>query len=448
MKRYLFILATLLLAACKPSSQEIEIEIEAKNPSEKMVMLVYHKTLCPIDLDDSGYGKCTLHGMDAVYAKVFYGMASKNIYLEKGDRVKISFDAKDFAGTFTFDGDKAPAVGYLNAVTLAEFQPEKFALPFDEFQTMLTEMENNAVKILDAHDMRGTGKFRKMEKGRIRYSYACPLLVYPVGHELMTQEHFETDGTYYGTIRRYAVEDNDLVDIDQYREFMSEAAHQLDINGRDIKEMYPKTVASMRYIADNSKSTKVRENLLHHIAAPYVEIYGTDNIQELSNIYTTYVKDTSLIADFRQKCDIWDYTKPGKKAPEFTAVDIEGNKHHLREFRGKYVYIDIWATWCAPCRAELPYLKELEAKFKGRNIVFLGLSIDQDKTKWEEKVKGGELCGEQFYLGLESDFQKRFKINGIPRFILLDMEGKTINSDMTRPSSAETVSTLENLENI
>ena len=437
-----------LLAACKPATKEIQIEVEAKNPAEKMVMLVYHKTLAPIELDDNGYGKLTIEGMDAVYAKVFYGMASKNIYLEKGDRAKISFDAADFAGTFSFDGSKAPAVEYLNTVTLTEFQQEKFALQFDEFHAMLNDMENNAVKILDAHDLRGTGNFKKMEKGRIKYSYACPLLVYPVGHELMAQERFETGDAYYDVIRGYAVEDKDLVDIDQYREFMAEAAHVLDINGRDIKKMYPKTVASLRYIADNSKDQKVKENLIHHIAAPYVEIYGTDDIQELSNIYMTYVKDTMLIADFRQKCENWDFTKPGKQAPQFTAVDINGKRHRLHEYRGKYVYIDIWATWCAPCRAEIPYMKELEEKFKDRNIVFLGLSIDQDKSKWEEKVKEGGLSGIQLYLGQESDFQKKFKINGIPRFILLDMEGKIINSDMTRPSSPETADKLEKLENI
>lgn len=448
MKRYLIILALFLIAACKPATKEIEIEIDAKNPSEKMVMLVYHKTLAPVNLDDSGYGKLTISGMDAVYAKVFYGMASKNIYLENGDKVKITFDADDFAGTFKFEGDKAPAVEYLNSVALAEFPQEKFALPLDEFQSMLSGMEGNAIKILDAHDLRGTGKFRKMEKGRIKYSYACPLLVYPVGHELVAQEHFEADDAYYELIRSYAVEDKDLVDIDQYREFMAEAAHQLDADGRDIKKMYPKTVACLRYIADNSKNQKFRENMIHHVAAPYIEIYGTDDIQELSSIYMTYVKDTVLVSDFRQKCENWDFSKPGKKAPEFTAVDINGKKHHLREFRGKYVYIDIWATWCAPCKAELPYLKELEEKFRDRNIVFLGLSVDRDKEKWAEKVKGGELCGVQLYLGQESDFQKKFKISGIPRFILLDMDGRVVNADMTRPSADVTAASLEKLENI
>lgn len=448
MKKYLLILAICLAAACKPATKEIEIEIEAKNPSENMVMLVYHKTLQPVSLDENGYGRCTINGIDAVYAKVFYGMNYRNIYLESGDRVKISFDAADFTGTFRFEGDKAPAVEYLNTVTLTEFQPEKFALPFDEFQTMLSEMENNAIKILNAHELRGTGKFRRMEEGRIRYSYACPLLVYPVGHELTAQEHYETGEEYYDAIRRYTVEDNDLADIDQYREFMVEAAHQLDDKGRDIKKIYPKTVAAMRYIADNSKNVKVRENLLHHLAAPYVEIYGTDDIQEMNNLYTAYVKDTVLTADFRQKYDSWDFTKPGRQAPDFAAADINGKRHRLSEYRGKYIYIDIWATWCAPCRAEIPYLKELEEKFRDNNIVFIGLSVDKDKSKWEEKVKSGELSGIQLYLGQESSFQKKFKINGIPRFILLDMDGKVVNADMTRPSAAETADALGKLENI
>ena len=70
----------------------------------------------------------------------------------------------------------------------------------------------------------------------------------------------------------------------------------------------------------------------------------------------------------------------------------------LRDFRGKYIYIDMWATWCGPCQKELPFLKKLEEKFKGRNIVFVGLSIDQDKAKWAARVKSGALSGTQLYI--------------------------------------------------
>jgi len=120
----------------------------------------------------------------------------------------------------------------------------------------------------------------------------------------------------------------------------------------------------------------------------------------------------------------------------------------LEDFRGKYVYIDMWATWCNPCRRELPYLKSLEEKFSDAEIVFLGLSIDRDKAKWEEMVRSGSLVGTQLYLGSGSSFQKAYNIEGIPRFILLGKDGRIVNPDMSRPSQDETLKTLESLEGI
>ncbi|HRL17539.1 MAG TPA: TlpA disulfide reductase family protein, partial [Prevotella sp.] len=125
-------------------------------------------------------------------------------------------------------------------------------------------------------------------------------------------------------------------------------------------------------------------------------------------------------------------------SPMFKGVDVNGKEMTLRDFRGKYIYIDMWATWCGPCQKELPFLKKLEEKFKGRNIVFVGLSIDQDKAKWAARVKSGALSGTQLYIGKGSKFQSDYRISGIPRFILLDPNGRIVNPDMTRPSSEDT----------
>ena len=133
---------------------------------------------------------------------------------------------------------------------------------------------------------------------------------------------------------------------------------------------------------------------------------------------------------------------------DFQAVDINGKSYSLADFKGKYLYIDLWATWCGPCQRELPFLKKLESKFEGKNITFLSLSIDHDKAKWEAKVKSGDLSGVQLLIGRGSSFQRAYNIEGIPRFLLLDKEGKIINNDMLRPSSDDTERILNTLEGI
>ena len=439
--------AAVLLAACSHSSDEIKIRFDVDDAGEGSAVLVYNGNIREVTIDSLGKGEISIAGIDAVYANVFYGMTAKKIFAERGDDVLISFSGKDFMGTFKFDGDKAPAVDYLNRIELTALPDEDYALSFEEYEAKLDKKMEAALRLLSDTDLKGTGSFRKIEEGRTEYAYHCALMMFPVGHQLMAQDaEYEAPDAYYETIRKYAVENDILVDIQEYRDFMAEAAYIL--SGVETEGLYNKLVAEMNYISEHYESPKFKEVMFHHIAAPYIENMGTDGTKEMENIYRTYVKNPVLLADFQEKYDKWDLTIPGKRSPDFSAPDIGGKKWSLRDFRGKYVYIDVWATWCGPCRQELPYMKELESEFEGKDIVFLGLSIDKDKAAWEAKVKSGELCGVQLYLGTGSSFQNRFRINGIPRFILIDREGRVLNAEMSRPSAEETAGILRDLEGI
>ena len=147
-------------------------------------------------------------------------------------------------------------------------------------------------------------------------------------------------------------------------------------------------------------------------------------------------------------CDMLDNNQNDDQNQEPAALSVDGKVWTLADFKGKYVYIDLWATWCNPCKRELPYLKDLEKKFEGAQIVFVGLSTDGDKAKWEQMVRSGAMPGVQLYIGPRSEFQKAYNIDGIPRFILLDRDGVIINNNMSRPSSEDTFKFLESLEGI
>ena len=114
----------------------------------------------------------------------------------------------------------------------------------------------------------------------------------------------------------------------------------------------------------------------------------------------------------------------------------------------KPVLVDFFATWCGPCRGELPHLKTLEEKYGKKNIYFVSISCDRDKAAWEKMVKEDKLGGIQLHNGGDNTFMDAYMITGIPRFILLDKEGKIINAKMTRPSNPETAKTFDALEGI
>ena len=119
--------------------------------------------------------------------------------------------------------------------------------------------------------------------------------------------------------------------------------------------------------------------------------------------------------------------------PDVPIIDQQGNEHRLSEFKGRYVYIDLWASWCGPCNQEIPYLKELERTIGNDKVVFVSISIDEDFNAWKAAIKRHNLSGNQF-LGNET-LASLLKVQGIPRFLIYDKEGRLLNPDAPRPSS-------------
>ncbi len=139
----------------------------------------------------------------------------------------------------------------------------------------------------------------------------------------------------------------------------------------------------------------------------------------------------------------------GKPSPDFDYENHKGGKTKLSDLKGKYVYIDLWATWCAPCRAEIPYLQKIEEKYHGKNIEFVSVSIDKlkDNEKWKKFVVDKKLGGIQLFADKdwESEFVTNYGVTGIPRFILIDPNGNVLKADAARPSEPELQAQLDTL---
>lgn len=136
---------------------------------------------------------------------------------------------------------------------------------------------------------------------------------------------------------------------------------------------------------------------------------------------------------------------PGNKAADFTYPDVNGKNVSLSDFKGKVILVDVWATWCGPCRGEIPHLKKLEQDMYGKDVVFLGVSVDEakDKQKWLDFIDQEKLGGIQLHASGWSKITKDYKIKGIPRFMLFDKNGNIVSADAPRPSSPELKKMIE-----
>lgn len=139
-------------------------------------------------------------------------------------------------------------------------------------------------------------------------------------------------------------------------------------------------------------------------------------------------------------------TTTGTKALNFTYENYKGSKTSLEDLEGNLVYIDVWATWCPPCKAEIPYLQELERKFHGKKIKFVSISIDNPNTKnkWKKMIADKQMSGIQLFADGDNSLMEAYQISGIPRFLLIDAKGNIINSNAPRPSSGSVLESLIN----
>jgi len=139
----------------------------------------------------------------------------------------------------------------------------------------------------------------------------------------------------------------------------------------------------------------------------------------------------------------------GTASPDFDYENHKGGTTKLSSLKGKYVYVDTWATWCGPCRQEIPFLKKVEEKYHGKNIEFVSLSIDaqKDHDKWKNFVTDKNLGGIQVMADKDwnSEWPKSFGIQSIPRFILIGPDGKVVDADAPRPSDPGLVAKLDTL---
>ena len=142
----------------------------------------------------------------------------------------------------------------------------------------------------------------------------------------------------------------------------------------------------------------------------------------------------------------------GEAAIDFTYPDMDSNMISLSDFKGSYVYVDIWATWCGPCKYEIPFLVQLEKDYHDENIIFMSVSVDVEnaKQKWIDMINEKEMRGVQLIStdGWKSQIMKDYAINGIPRFMLFDRESNVISVDAPRPSSEEIRGIFDGFKNI
>ena len=412
--------------------------------NDSAVSVIIRDSVYTAYLDETRSAVLNLDGeQKADYAIFRYHGVSVPIYIEPGKDLEVFLKIENWEIEVEFAGAGASKNEYLNNMTLREFYPD---YKTDEAGIMqsLRDWEMRLSSILDS--MHFEASFVDKEKKRIHYLVYGYLPRYPAYQKYQLQRQgYEASEKFYTCLPQLILEEEELMDMPEYQTALQNLVQAFGLKGLQEQDEWMYLKKQMEYIERQVKNQTIKDFLMDRITTRYVERKGTDHLEEIIRFYHDNVTALEKRQKFADLCQKWVTLVKGQPSPVFACQNIEGKEVCLTDLAGKYIYIDIWATWCRPCRTEQPYLEQLIRKYEGKNIVFVSISTDRDRKVWEKLVKTEELEGVQLYGGKGNSFIEAFVVRNIPRFILLDREGKIIEADMTRPSDPRTIEVLDSL---
>jgi len=380
------------------------------------------------------------------YYSIRLGQKGFTIYLKPGDSLVIAFDDSKKTDAVQFEGVGAAENTYLAKKSLFDSENEieaeqLFALDESTFVAALDSVSLVEEKFVSEYFEKNTElekNFVTLEKSRGLYKKAQQRLTYPSYHSYLTKDkYFKVSKNFYEFKTMLNLNDKNLLALTDYRTTLSTIVENKYDEAFKKDSTIENKMSQIKFdaIDKDFTDTEVKNFLYYNVINEQLSYYSADSVDHLITRFTQTCTDSLYEANITELYTKWQTLASGNAAPIFTYNDITGKSVSLSDFKGKYVYIDVWATWCGPCRQEIPFLTTIEKEYAKKNIVFVKVSVDTDKMAWETMVKEQKLTGTQLYAGgWDTPIANDYVIKSIPRFILIDKEGKIIDATAVRPS--------------
>lgn len=403
-----------------------------------------NQVVSEIKLLPEGKFKETLKLKEGFYT-MDYGDFSAKLFLEPGSNLSISFDAKDFKKSLKFSDQGGQINSYIQKKAsknwgVVEDLKIRYALSETDFKRMMTKAKASKDSLLFSQ-VNISENFKNNEKRNINYEYIIEMIKYESDPAHYTQNaDFKVSADFLSDLKTFDYDNSeDFSFSNSYKNIVLGHYRKL---GKEIAERDKHDNYYISYITavSNAKNQDIKNILLYEHAKNAIA-YMSD-VQEY---YKIFINSSTDEANNKAISQIYQKLLPlskGNASPQFVGYDsYSGGKVSLDDLKGKYIYIDVWATWCGPCKLEIPHLGKIEEEYKGKNIQFLSISIDKraDIEKWKKMINDNKMGGIQVIAdkAWDSKFIQDYFIKGIPRFILIDPQGNIVSSNAPRPSEAK-----------
>lgn len=388
-----------------------------------------------IELAESGYGTMKI-GQEFAY-----------LYVHPGDDMELTIDLDAFDETIAFKGRGAKPNNYLASKLLEDEKRSTEENPYmmDEAAFVAwsgseKEFASSYLEDFFAEAKEPCTEFIEAQTAKNEMEWATQRLNYPSYHAYYSgDKDFEASENYMDFVQDMDFDKEGMLDVPGFEALSLSLVRALAETEEGMTQS-EEWLATLDVVDEQFQTASIRNFLYTQNLEDYLNYNGVEGFEPLYERFKANCDDEDCKAKIAGLHEQWSKLAQGEAAPVFAYESISGEKVALDDLRGKVVYIDVWATWCGPCRKEIPHLDEMQVALADRDdIVFASVSVDEDKEAWEEMVAEKELKGLQLYAegAFSSQICTDYIINGIPRFIAIDKEGNIASANAPRPSSGE-----------
>ena len=386
-----------LVSSCL-NTNRTKISGNISNPKEDIISFssigLKEEITFKTSIDSKGYFQLSFNLDTPSYFNVLHGNESSKMFINPNDNIKLRLNTNEFDESISYSGSEA-----------SNFLCEKYLLIENYNFYNENYFLQDSIKYIES-----INKFRKLLRKKL--------------NSINNEDFILKEETSINEMLDYYLNKQKEISIlpfEQKKFLLNEYNFESTINIFD--SLYSLDLKNFNEFINNYFLT----------LNSYLE-----DIKDYEFINSKISEINKYLSSWKErKVQLEGIPKEGEDFIDFTYPDINNNLISLSDFKGELVYIDVWASWCGPCKKEIPSLKKLEYDFKDENLTFLSISVDENKEDWTSMVIKKKLGGIQLWANGWSEITDYYAIFSIPRFILVSKDGKIISNNAPRPSSNE-----------
>ncbi len=475
-KSTLFLLPLVIfLFSCnqdQSSKKEVKISGKIESPPADSIWIRFYDPLNQLTaysaaLDSNGNFEMSFPLDEPSGATFSDGNETSSMFFEPGDDLFVSLNTEAFDESISYEGKGSCANNYLAAYYL-KFEDREAG--FNQFEKLKDSDNRDVMRYMDSlyhaqvmdyeaylAENQCSEVFKDWLVNRVLFNKANLYTNYLYGKKRMANYQMDSldlppeflqeyksfidladtgmpSRTMYNFMRIYFV---DLTHMNADRYEKGESRDSVDI--LLIKENYPQRLGEIqmtnKFLSQfkNFRTQYYEDN--KEMISDYITNKGLLDVldQKLDEINKTYASDV------QEGTRVVDLNMPRYDETTFAGL--------IDNYKGRVIYLDFWASWCSPCKAEMPFSHKLKEKLDTDEVAFVYLSTDKDSTSWINMIKMLKMEGDQYRLSPEvrKESNDIFNVRFIPRYIVYDKDGVVVDSAAPRPSDPKTYELLKGL---